>query len=177
MRRPIHDHDGQERYKVSLVLFSHSVSEKWSFSRPLLTVSPRLLFKFVLKIFYGSIVVENSDLIPPDGGPWSASPLTFSLFFAQRNLQHRLRKSQQLSHRCSVRSHVLHVTHQLLTRVSSKGSSRHRAIKGTSPSGSSCRQPLGLTLTNRNAASFASLQRPPSLADRVRRDCTHQAAD
>ncbi|KAF9784425.1 hypothetical protein BJ322DRAFT_847987 [Thelephora terrestris] len=29
----------------------------------------RLLFKFVLKIFYGSIVVENSDLIPPDGQP------------------------------------------------------------------------------------------------------------
>ena len=26
-RRPIHDHDGEERYELSLVLFSHSVSE------------------------------------------------------------------------------------------------------------------------------------------------------
>ncbi|KAH9895173.1 hypothetical protein C8Q73DRAFT_759590 [Cubamyces lactineus] len=29
----------------------------------------RLLFKFVLKIFYGTIVVENVDLIPPRGTP------------------------------------------------------------------------------------------------------------
>ncbi|KAI0632359.1 hypothetical protein C8Q77DRAFT_1197670 [Trametes polyzona] len=29
----------------------------------------RLLFKFVLKIFYGTIVVENVDLIPPRGVP------------------------------------------------------------------------------------------------------------
>lgn len=30
----------------------------------------RLMFKFVLKIFYGTIVVENADLIPPRGTPW-----------------------------------------------------------------------------------------------------------
>ncbi|PCH43442.1 hypothetical protein WOLCODRAFT_164441 [Wolfiporia cocos MD-104 SS10] len=29
----------------------------------------RLLFKFVLKIFYGTIVVENAHLIPPRGQP------------------------------------------------------------------------------------------------------------
>ncbi|KAL1670114.1 hypothetical protein GGF50DRAFT_94701 [Schizophyllum commune] len=29
----------------------------------------RLLFKFVLKIFYGTIVIENADLIPEDGHP------------------------------------------------------------------------------------------------------------
>ena len=53
-----------------LVLLSHPVSEQDPLFRTSLTVSPRLLFKFVLKIFYGSIVVENSDLIPPDGQPW-----------------------------------------------------------------------------------------------------------
>ena len=37
-----------------------------SFTVVLLTISFRLLFKFVLKIFYGSIVVENADLIPLD---------------------------------------------------------------------------------------------------------------
>lgn len=30
----------------------------------------RLLFKFVLKIFYGTIVVENAHVIPPRGKPW-----------------------------------------------------------------------------------------------------------
>jgi len=30
----------------------------------------RLLFKFVLKIFYGSIVVENVELVPKTGQPW-----------------------------------------------------------------------------------------------------------
>jgi glycerol-3-phosphate O-acyltransferase/dihydroxyacetone phosphate acyltransferase len=30
----------------------------------------RLLFKFVLKIFYGSIVIENTELIPGPGEPW-----------------------------------------------------------------------------------------------------------
>lgn len=36
----------------------------------LLIVYYRLLFKFVLKIFYGTIVVENVDHIPPRGVPW-----------------------------------------------------------------------------------------------------------
>jgi hypothetical protein len=31
---------------------------------------PRLLFRFVLKIFYGTIVIENADLIPETGRPW-----------------------------------------------------------------------------------------------------------
>ena len=30
-----------------------------------------LLFQFVLKIFYGTIVIENVDLIPEAGRPWS----------------------------------------------------------------------------------------------------------
>lgn len=30
----------------------------------------RLLFKFVLKIFYGTIVVENAHLVPETGRPW-----------------------------------------------------------------------------------------------------------
>ena len=30
-----------------------------------------LLFRFVLKIFYGTIVIENVDLIPEAGRPWS----------------------------------------------------------------------------------------------------------
>ena len=30
-----------------------------------------LLFRFVLKIFYGTIVIENVDLIPETGRPWS----------------------------------------------------------------------------------------------------------
>lgn len=33
-------------------------------------IRPRLLFKFVLKIFYGSIVVENIHYIPETGRPW-----------------------------------------------------------------------------------------------------------
>ncbi|OJT08103.1 hypothetical protein TRAPUB_1038 [Trametes pubescens] len=36
----------------------------------------RLLFKFVLKIFYGTIVVENADLIPPRGTPWLTAKAT-----------------------------------------------------------------------------------------------------
>lgn len=35
-----------------------------------LTIRVRLLFKFVLKIFYGTIVVENANLIPANGRPW-----------------------------------------------------------------------------------------------------------
>jgi glycerol-3-phosphate O-acyltransferase/dihydroxyacetone phosphate acyltransferase len=30
----------------------------------------RLLFKFVLKIFYGTIVVEGAEFIPKNGQPW-----------------------------------------------------------------------------------------------------------
>ena len=33
-------------------------------------LSPRLLFKFVLKIFYGTIVVEGTENIPLRGQPW-----------------------------------------------------------------------------------------------------------
>jgi len=29
-----------------------------------------LLFRFVLKIFYGSIVVENAHMVPENGIPW-----------------------------------------------------------------------------------------------------------
>lgn len=29
-----------------------------------------LLFRFVLKIFYGSIVVENAHMVPENGRPW-----------------------------------------------------------------------------------------------------------
>lgn len=30
----------------------------------------RLLFQFVLKIFYGTIVIENTHYVLPDGEPW-----------------------------------------------------------------------------------------------------------
>ncbi|KAJ8468975.1 hypothetical protein ONZ45_g17048 [Pleurotus djamor] len=38
-------------------------------SRANLGELPRLLFKFVLKIFYGTIVIENTEFIPRDGEP------------------------------------------------------------------------------------------------------------
>lgn len=41
----------------------------------------RLLFKFVLKIFYGTIVVENADFIPKTGQPWFVPQLILSLSF------------------------------------------------------------------------------------------------
>ncbi|KAK9893278.1 hypothetical protein P389DRAFT_21761 [Cystobasidium minutum MCA 4210] len=39
----------------------------WGTPLPYLLI--RLLFKFVLKVFYSSIVIENSHFIPPDGTP------------------------------------------------------------------------------------------------------------
>lgn len=35
-----------------------------------LAISASLLFHFVLKIFYGTIVVENTEYIPTTGEPW-----------------------------------------------------------------------------------------------------------
>ena len=37
-----------------------------------------LLFRFVLKIFYGTIVIENVDLIPEAGRPWSVDIQTIT---------------------------------------------------------------------------------------------------
>jgi glycerol-3-phosphate O-acyltransferase / dihydroxyacetone phosphate acyltransferase len=37
-----------------------------------------LLFRFVLKIFYGTIVIENVDLIPETGRPWSVDIQTIA---------------------------------------------------------------------------------------------------
>ena len=37
-----------------------------------------LLFRFVLKIFYGTIVIENVDLIPETGRPWSVDIQTIT---------------------------------------------------------------------------------------------------
>ena len=37
-----------------------------------------LLFRFVLKIFYGTIVIENVDLIPETGRPWSVHVQTIT---------------------------------------------------------------------------------------------------
>ena len=49
--RFVHDRDGEERHGLSLVLFSHSVSESELLYCNWFTISFRLLFKFVLKIF------------------------------------------------------------------------------------------------------------------------------
>ncbi len=34
--------------------------------------SNRLLFRFALRVFYGNIILENVENIPPRGVPWSA---------------------------------------------------------------------------------------------------------
>ncbi|KAI0674869.1 hypothetical protein C8Q78DRAFT_964906 [Trametes maxima] len=70
----------------------------------------RLLFKFVLKIFYGTIVVENVDLIPPRGTPCivcanhsnsltDALLLVTSIPFKKRNLLRLTAKSTQFGKR------------------------------------------------------------------------------
>ena len=73
--------DGKERGEL---LFAGLIflSGQWHklFSRPLLMISPSLLFGFVLRIFYGSIMVKNPDLIPPDGQLWSVSLSCLTLF-------------------------------------------------------------------------------------------------
>lgn len=54
-----------------MVLFLYTVFDILSVMLALyLILLCRLLFKFVLKIFYGTIVVENADVIPPNGRPW-----------------------------------------------------------------------------------------------------------
>ena len=58
VRRPVHDYDGEKGHRVSLVLFSHSVSEHQLISCVFAHNLFQLLFKFALKIFYGSIAVE-----------------------------------------------------------------------------------------------------------------------
>ncbi|EIW83042.1 hypothetical protein CONPUDRAFT_164054 [Coniophora puteana RWD-64-598 SS2] len=70
----------------------------------------RLLFKFVLKIFYGSIVVENAHLIPPTGVPCvvcanHSNSLTDALLLVHaipasiRNMLRLTAKSTQFGHR------------------------------------------------------------------------------
>lgn len=70
----------------------------------------RLLFKFVLKIFYGTIVVENADLIPKTGQPCivcanhpnsltDALLLVTSMPSRTRNMLRLTAKSTQFGHR------------------------------------------------------------------------------
>jgi len=75
----------------------------WKYRGPDYSLIFRLLFKFVLKIFYGTIVVENVDLIPETGRPWCAfSPCVFALSLPVA-LEHCLCKPQQFVDRCTVR--------------------------------------------------------------------------
>ena len=63
----------------------------------------RFLFRFVLKIFYGTIVIENVDLIPETGRPWFAFyPCAFAISLPVAS-QHCLCKSQQFVDGCTVR--------------------------------------------------------------------------
>ncbi|KAJ3561828.1 hypothetical protein NP233_g9957 [Leucocoprinus birnbaumii] len=70
----------------------------------------RLLFRFVLKIFYGSIVVENGDLVPSTGIPCivcsnhsnsltDALLLTTSIPTRRRNMLRLTAKSTQFGHK------------------------------------------------------------------------------
>ena len=68
VRRPVRDHTMERKSCTNcpwpyFLIKSASLSP---FPATLLTISFRLLFKFALKIPYGSIAVENADLIPPD---------------------------------------------------------------------------------------------------------------
>ena len=53
-----------------MVVHPHTVCCWLSYCAHEIPDDGRLLFKFVLKIFYGTIVIENADLIPEDGHPW-----------------------------------------------------------------------------------------------------------
>ena len=64
VRRPVRDYT-MERKSTNCHFLIQSASLS-PFPATLLTISFRLLFKFALKIPYGSIAVENADLIPPD---------------------------------------------------------------------------------------------------------------
>lgn len=52
----------------------------------------RLLFKFVLKIFYGTIVVEGTENIPLKGEPWCVMKLSPPTPRNSLEAQHRLRQ-------------------------------------------------------------------------------------
>lgn len=54
----------------ALVLYSDTVWWQKDNLEHILIFGGRLLFRFVLKIFYGTIVVENGDLVPENGVPW-----------------------------------------------------------------------------------------------------------
>ncbi|KAG8213875.1 hypothetical protein J3R82DRAFT_10619 [Butyriboletus roseoflavus] len=62
----------------------------------------RLLFHFVLKIFYGAIVVENTEYVPKTGEPWCEELFRAQFLAASIQAQYRMCKSQQLADRCSV---------------------------------------------------------------------------
>jgi len=72
-----------------------------------------LLFRFVLKIFYGSIVVENAHLVPENGRPWYAFLMLLHILQLRTSAQHRLRQSQQFINRCSVTTLLLVTNFQL----------------------------------------------------------------
>ena len=53
-----------------MVVHPHTVCCWLSYCAHEIPDDGRLLFKFVLKIFYGTIVVEGVENIPPRGVPW-----------------------------------------------------------------------------------------------------------
>ena len=104
--RFVHDHDGEERHKVSLVLFSHSVSESELIYCNLI----HNLFQITLQVCAQDFLrLDRSRECEVDSARWTAvvgvsSSSPFSV--AQRSFQHRVCEPQQLSHRCSVCSLV-----------------------------------------------------------------------
>ena len=162
-----------------------------SFTATWFTISFRLLFKFVLKIFYGSIVVENAKLIPPDGQPWSVSPhpllsLSLSGAFSIVCANHSNSLTDAL---CVLLSEIqIHSPHA----VTAFSSPPHRTYDTAAP----FHQRYDTAVPPRHALELSDCaveetQLPPShrkghsvrqadfhqLAHRVRRDCADKATE
>ena len=99
-------------------------------SWPSLTISSSLLFRFVLKIFYGSIVVENPGLIPPDGQPWSVSPLPLAFFRSPASSASSARTTATRSRMLCVFPGLKAVS-GFIDPMSSQRARRDHTIKGT----------------------------------------------
>lgn len=90
---------------MPLVLFSHPVSEKVIFyvvAHNLCQTALQVCAQDILWLDRGREFRPDSARRPTMVG----LSLTLPLSVAQRNLQHRVCESQQLSHRCSVRPFV-----------------------------------------------------------------------
>jgi hypothetical protein len=64
------DRPSYEGNPDSVVVRCYSVLSYFPFHVGVTLKVHSLLFRFVLKIFYGSVVVENAHLVPEDGMPW-----------------------------------------------------------------------------------------------------------